>query len=690
MFGYIDLVVFISVLGAAALLLPTALNWNHMAFTAQVAQVEAQQFSTITDAAVQYEYANMATLDVPGSSHTITIPQLIAQGYLPVGTKATDTYGNPIFVLFTATNGLNVTGYVVDQGQKVYSNLEAGRLMLDLGDRGGYVPATLVAGQQPNVIYGSGDTWQVGAPAGINPGSIEVKVEPNAAQEADNSRFLWRVQAPNASENTMSTPLIMAATESEGTGCSYTGAIAQDGTGALVSCQSGVWTAVGGGHWKSPVPTYSALPGSGNQVGDVRLTEDTDRAFAWNGGAWVALAVNQNGNMHVPNVLTAENNQVWTSMSCSGQGAISAGDITLTTDNGCAVRGSAIQMGSPVTGQSYAIVDAGDRSLDIWNSSAGHSAMQIQPNGEWDMNPYNNGNADFVVPGEGNDSVEGNSWWGIQPRWSNGWSMVTSEHGALNDQPGVANGSINVDDSYHRAGGAYPWYSQLSNQVYSDTQAISGLQSTVAQQGNEINTNSSRISSINSNLNNANVCSGTPYAALAAICSEVQNAGGSYVGAFGPATGTTVSTYSCYWVSYPYYHEVCGWTYSTGPASASGTANGSGMTVDGQGGGPGLPDRPLLISVTGLVGSSHNDNSLGANWGNLNAPCTSNGVGASILAYSGGALVADISITKTGQPDYVTWVATENTATFVVPAGQSFSIQANSSCAQFEGQIWAM
>ena len=162
MFGYIDLVVFISVLGAAAMLLPTALNWNHMAFTAQVAQVESQQLATITDAALQYEYANSATLDAPNSSHTITVGNLIAQGFLPVGTKATDIYGNPITVQFNADGSGNVTGYVVDQGQKVYSNLEAGRLMLDLGDRGGYMPATLVAGQQPNVIYGSGDTWQLG------------------------------------------------------------------------------------------------------------------------------------------------------------------------------------------------------------------------------------------------------------------------------------------------------------------------------------------------------------------------------------------------------------------------------------------------------------------------------------------------------------------------------------------------
>ncbi|MHB1826594.1 MAG: hypothetical protein ACYCV6_02735 [Steroidobacteraceae bacterium] len=689
MFGYIDLVVFISVLGAAAMLLPTALNWNHMAFTAQVAQLEAQQLATITDAALQYEYANSATLDAPNSSHTVTVANLIAQGYLPNGTKATDTYGNPITVQFNADGSGNVTGYVVDQGQKIYSNLEAGRLMLDLGDRGGYMPTTLAGGQQPNVIYGSGGTWQLGAPAGLTPGSIEVKVEPNAAQEADDSRFLWRVPAPNASENTMSTPLIMAATEPEGAGCSYTGAIAQDGTGALVSCQGGQWTAVGGGQWKTPVSTYAALPGSGNQVGDVRLTEDTDRAFAWSGAGWNALAVDQNGDLTVPRHLSAENGGVTTSTSCSGQGVLTVGDITMTSDNGCGAGGSAVQMGNPVTGQGYAIVDSQGRSLDFWNWSAGHSVMQMQPNGEWDMNP-SNADPDVVVPGQGNNSVEGNSWWGIQPRWSNGWSLVTSEHGYLNANPQAANGSVDVNDIDVRSGGPYPWYSQLSNQVYSDTQQL-------AQQGNAINNLSNeyagqqgQINSINSNLNNSNVCASSPYAAFQTICSEIQNSGGSYVGAFGPATQTTTSTYSCGWRG-PWWSRYwgCGWTYSSGPASASGTANGGGMTVDGQGSGPTLPYKALLISVTGLVGSQ-NGGGQGANWGGLSTPCGGNGVGASILAYVGPTQVADISLTKTGQPDYQTWVVTENTATFVVPAGQSFSIQANSNCAQFRGVVWAL
>ena len=699
MFGYIDLVVFISVLAAAAMLLPSALNWNHMAFTAQVAQVEAQQLAGITDAALEYKYGNVATLGIPGSSHTVTVAQLIAQGYLPVGTKETDPYGNPITVQFNADGSGNVTGYVIDEGQKVYSNLEAGRLMLDLGDRGGYVPATLVSGQQPNVIYGSGGTWQLGAPAGISPGSIEVKVEANAAQEADNSRFLWRVQAPSAAGNTMTTPLIMSAVEPEGTGCAYTGAIAQDGTGALVSCQNGQWTAVGGGQWKSPVSTYAALPGSGNQVGDVRLTENTDRAFAWNGGSWVALAVNQNGNLHVPGTLTAVNGDAVLEEGANGVG----GELVLKAPNGNnavnlqdASFGAFLTLNSN-TNDSISFVSQ-RHFMTLWDANQAQNTWAVHSNGTWE-----GAQGTFCFSGQGN--VAHTAWdtgcstsWGFQPQYNSGWSMVTQDGpGYTNVAPETAPGSINVNDIDVRAGGAYPWYSQLSNQVsnltsdYNSQQGqINNLNNEYSNQQGQINSDTSSISAINSNLNNPNVCSSSPYGAFQSLCSQIQNSGGSYVGAFGPATVTQTSYQVCGWEG-PYYARYygCWWVTNNGPASASGTANTSSMTVDGSANGPTLQDKPLLISITGLVGSE-NGGPHGANWGGLNTTCTNNGVGASILAYVNGVQVADISLTKTGQPDYITWVATENNATFVVPAGQSFSIQANSTCAQFKGVVWAL
>ncbi len=675
-----DLIIWVSVLVALAIMLPSVVGMQHQAFTDQVAKVEAGQLAKITDAALQYEYGYMATLSAPSSTHTVSIQTLIQQGYLPAGTSAVDAMGDPISVEYQADSSGNVTGYVVAQGNYRYPDPDAGEILLDLGDRGGYVPEVTLPGQVAGTIYGTGDTWQSPAPAGIGAGSIDVKVESNAAQQADDSRFLWRVPAPTAAGNTMSTPLILGAVETPGASCANTGAIAQDGTGALVSCQGGTWQSVGGGHWRAPVSTYAALPASGNQDGDVRLTLDTDRAFAWNGGSWVALAVNQNGNLHVPNNVYADGGKVSTSTSCSGQGTLTAGDITMTTDNGCGVSGSAIQMGSPVTGQAYAIVDAGDGSLDFWNSSAGHSAMQIQPNGEWDLNPYDNGNPDYLVPGEGNDSVEGNSWWGIQPRWSNGWSMVTSEHGYLNANPRAANGSVDVNDIDVRSGGAYPWYSQLSSQTYANMQAISNLQSTVAQQGNQINSNTSSIGAINNRLNQdvATNCSASGYAAITDLCTELANSGiqgmgtpeacpGGGVGTCGPVGPSTYSYWG--WCGSRYYRYRC-IQYGTNPPAVS------------------LPTEnyPQLVVAAATAGIGQ---------GGCGSGASNTGI-LTLSATSGGAPLAQSAQYAKGGSNYnPTDMYFPFSITFVLPAGQSGQIQLSGGrnglgCGEFAYQLYRL
>lgn len=48
--------------------------------------------------------------------------------------------------------------------------------------------------------------------------------------------------------------------------------------------------AYGDASWKSDVSTATALPATGNTVGDVRVTLDTDTIYIWNGAGWVAVA----------------------------------------------------------------------------------------------------------------------------------------------------------------------------------------------------------------------------------------------------------------------------------------------------------------------------------------------------------------------------------------------------------------
>lgn len=48
--------------------------------------------------------------------------------------------------------------------------------------------------------------------------------------------------------------------------------------------------AYGDPHWQAPVVLTSQLPLNGNQIGDVRLAEDTNTIYVWNGTAWIAVA----------------------------------------------------------------------------------------------------------------------------------------------------------------------------------------------------------------------------------------------------------------------------------------------------------------------------------------------------------------------------------------------------------------
>ena len=645
--GAAEVILYISVLLGIAIMLPSMVGMQHQAFSDQVAQVEAGQLSTITNAALQYEYGYMASLSTPGSTHTVTVATLVSQGYLAPGTKTTDAMGDPISVQYQADSAGNVTGYVVAQGPYRYPDADAGQILLDLGDRGGYVPEVPVAGQVAGTIYGTGRTWQAAAPAGINPGSIDVKVEANAAQQADDSRFLWRVPAPTAAGNTMSTPLILGAVETPGASCANTGAIAQDGTGAIVSCQSGTWQSVGGGHWRAPVSTFAALPSSGNQNGDVRLTLDTDRAFAWNGSSWAALAVNQNGNLHVPNTLTADNGDAV--LENSGDG----GELVLRAPNGAnAVNMQDASFGAFLTLESNAndsISFVSQRHfMTLWDANQAQQTWAVHSNGTWE-----GAQGTFCFSGQGNVAhtawepcANGDGW---QPQYSTGWSMVTQDGpGNLNDQPGWAQGSINVDDSYHRAGGAYPWYSQLSSQVTNLTNDYSSQQGQINNLNNEYGSQQEQINSINNNLNQG-PCS-TGYNSIATLCNEIQQFGAANMGKL-LATGTQGPTTYTYWTycGSRYYRYRCQQT-GEGPPTVNLTAS----------------SAPELVFASASAGIGQGGCGSSANTGIVTLSATSGG--APVDSQSG-------RYGKGGSNYNPNAMYFPFSLTFTLPAGQSGQIQ---------------
>jgi hypothetical protein len=429
---------------------PPLLRWARSASDVQVAAITAGEAQRITTAAQGYVNTNTTYLLGKASTTTawpVDVGTLISGGFLPAGTLGTNPYGQTWKVLVLQQPLGTLQAIVEATGGQPPPDIVLSKIVQQMGTYGGFYPQNTSNIYTAGLIYGAGGGWTMPVGNwGVTPGSLVEYVDLTATDSSWN--LLYRNAIPGAPQlNTMNTPLIMAATATVGAGPCTTGAIAQDGTGALVSCQANVWTAVGNGHWRPPVASYAALTAltaSGNVVGDVRLTEDTNRAFAWTGGAWAALAVDQAGNLSVPAQLTVGGNA-----NVTGTLSASNGKFSVDSAGNAGVAGA----------------------LSVASNATVTGALSAS-------------NGDFAV--------NENSW-GIQPRFSNGgWSMVTSIGGSLNYyDPHDAQGSIHVNDIVLRA--TNTWISDAVNNV-------NYLMSAKFQ--DQINSLSSQISTANSNIAN--------------------------------------------------------------------------------------------------------------------------------------------------------------------------------------------
>lgn len=614
-------------IGALLAMLPGLMHWTVLGSEEVRDTAIAQQAGIFEKAAEQYLSQNsgaLLTTATPTAPVIVTTAELQTGGFLPSNYTSTNVYGQTweLEVLQPTPGVLQAVAFTTG-GQSIEDE-EAARISGLIGASGGFVPVNN-SGAYPQgstlTAYGTQGAWTLNLKnfQGITKGELASYVSlVDSTGQVTSNNYLYRYSVPGNSElNTMHTPLIMAAVESNGAACTTTGSIAQDGTGALLSCQAGVWTQVGNSSWKAPVGSYAALPASGNALGDVRLTTDTSRAYAWDGAGWKALAVDQNGNLDVPAALTV------------GGSATVAGNVTAS--------GNVSASGSIQSGGS------------ISNNSA-----SIGSNGE---------------------IVSNSPTWGLQ---------TNSAGGATN-----AAGSIDVNDSYHREGGAYPWYSQLSAQVSTNTSNITSIENTLGTQGQQIATNRSNIGTIVTNLSNPSPCAGTPryaYAALNSICSAAQNSGVniSYVGSFGPV-GNSSTSYQT--TCYNYFgHRLIQYPCT--------------QTVNGP---PVLQETnsstfPELVTISEVIGNSGNSggsqsNLVNNNGGGSYTGCAQNGgMGNTINVAVNGQPVGQVSDAAPYFPgNYQRQYTFGGTVTFAVPPGGTWqAAMTQMSCGELEAQVWGL
>lgn len=278
--------------------------------------ITALHLKTIGDAANEYIRINYAAVTSNATATTpalIRVSDLISSGRLPSGYKVANPENQNICVLVLEPTSNNLTALVVAEGGNTIADINLGQIVATIGGAGGAIYST-----DTTKIKGAMGGWEFAPGSFTNANHLGQKCDGSSgtvsfavghpmmalwfADGSAVSATLYRDSVPgNPSLNTMNTPIIMGATRTEGSSCATepNGSIARAPNGTVISCVSGLWRRSGSIFWEDPVANFASLPTS-DAVGTVRMTTDTARAFMWDGAAWKALAVDQNGNMIVP------------------------------------------------------------------------------------------------------------------------------------------------------------------------------------------------------------------------------------------------------------------------------------------------------------------------------------------------------------------------------------------------------
>ena len=306
----------IEVLGVLAITAILLLSLTSMV-DASVNDVKGQQTARhqeqVVNAANKYITKNYTELVkdtiAVGTVTAVTLAQLKADGFLPNSFANTNAFNQTPCVLVRKSSSSTVDALVATYGGQAIPERDIPLVGMYAGQGGGYIsteaPGTargaswnLVTNNYRGVACG-GTTVLDGS--STNDGGHLVSSLFYDGPGQLSTDFLYRSSVQGKPDlNQMDIPLKMAsdAIVNENDPCGNTAAIAFDSDRNQLNCDlSGVWKRVT--TWKRPVNTFTDLPAT-DAVGDVRITLDTGRAFMYAGGGnWSALAVDQNGDLHV-------------------------------------------------------------------------------------------------------------------------------------------------------------------------------------------------------------------------------------------------------------------------------------------------------------------------------------------------------------------------------------------------------
>jgi hypothetical protein len=317
----------------------------------------SMHLKAVGDAVDKYIRANRTAVAANATAAQlakITVADLVAANYLPAGFSRTNPYGQEVCVLVLEPVADTLRVLVVAENVATSQPIEDANLAqvaAAIGGPGGGIYATPPPGILANSIVGTMAGWNflksefevnnntgtncagtIGQVALTDGTPVMFLLFSSITTAAATAPVLYRDIVPgNPDLNTMNATIIMDALtiRGEGAGCPTLGALARNADGTVLSCTGPTmtWRRSGSAAWGNPVADFAALPAT-DPVGTVRLTLDTSRAFMWNGTAWVALSVDQSGNLNIPGISSGTvfipTNLVVSGGACTTNGAIAS------------------------------------------------------------------------------------------------------------------------------------------------------------------------------------------------------------------------------------------------------------------------------------------------------------------------------------------------------------------------------
>ncbi len=292
------------------------------------AAVTALHLKTVGEATNEYIKDNYTAI-VGAATATapvlVRVSDLIAGGYLSAGYSVSNARQQDTCVLVLEPTANNLVGMVVTEGGDTIDDLTLGQIAATVGAAGGGIYST--AG---TTFRGAMGGWSVPVGSYANANHLGQKCNGTAGvislAAGHPVMALWFADGPTASAtlyrnlvpgneglNTMQTPILMGAgtVQVVGDPCVNVRALGSDTNGKVLSCQGGTWKEQGGGSafWGDPVSQAAAMPAcAAANANETRVrygyaSAPTRRLFTCDGASWVAVGVDHNGNLEVPNDL---------------------------------------------------------------------------------------------------------------------------------------------------------------------------------------------------------------------------------------------------------------------------------------------------------------------------------------------------------------------------------------------------